>query len=72
MYDLLAENDVITFHRFQIFVWTLVLGIMFVSNVYSELAMPQFSATLLGLLGISAGTYVGFKIPEQRRTQTAD
>jgi len=25
--------------------------------------MPDFSTTLLGLMGISAGTYVGFKIP---------
>jgi hypothetical protein len=66
MYDLLAENNLISFHRFQIFVWTLVLGIMFVANVYNDLAMPQFSATLLGLLGISAGTYVGFKVPEPK------
>jgi len=66
MYDLLAENNLISFHRFQIFVWTLILGVMFVANVYNELAMPQFSATLLGLLGISAGTYVGFKLPETR------
>jgi hypothetical protein len=66
MYDLLAENNLISFHRFQIFVWTLILGIMFVANVYNELAMPAFSATLLGLLGISAGTYVGFKLPEAK------
>ena len=66
MYDLLAENNLISFHRFQIFVWTLILGVIFVANVYNELAMPQFSATLLGLLGISAGTYVGFKLPETR------
>jgi hypothetical protein len=66
MYDLLAENNKISFHRFQIFVWTLILGIMFVVNVYGELAMPEFSATLLGLLGISAGTYVGFKLPESK------
>jgi hypothetical protein len=66
MYDLLAENNLISFHRFQIFVWTLILGIMFVANVYNELAMPEFSATLLGLLGISAGTYVGFKLPESK------
>ncbi len=66
MYDLLAENNLISFHRFQIFVWTLILGIMFVANVYNELAMPAFSATLLGLLGISAGTYVGFKLPETK------
>jgi hypothetical protein len=67
MYDLLAENNMISFHRFQIFVWTMVLGIMFVANVYNELTMPEFSATLLGLLGISAGTYVGFKLPESRK-----
>src|SRR5438552_2878077 len=66
MYDLLAENNLISFHRFQIFVWTLILGIMFVASVYNELAMPEFSATLLGLLGISAGTYVGFKLPEAK------
>ena len=66
LYDLLAENNLISFHRFQIFVWTLILGIMFVANVYNELAMPEFSATLLGLLGISAGTYVGFKLPETK------
>jgi hypothetical protein len=73
LYDLLTDKDagtgVISFHRFQIFVWTLVLGIMFVVNVYNQLAMPQFSATLLGLLGISAGTYVGFKIPESNKTK---
>jgi hypothetical protein len=66
LYDLLAENNQVSFYRFQIFVWTLILGIMFVLNVYNELAMPEFSATLLGLLGISAGTYVGFKLPETK------
>jgi hypothetical protein len=44
-------------------VWTVVLGFVFVVAVYNTLAMPDFSATLLGLTGISAGTYVGFKIP---------
>ena len=67
MHDLLSEGGLISFHRFQIFVWTLVLGIIFIVSVYSELAMPQFSAALLGLLGISAGTYVGFKLPEARK-----
>jgi uncharacterized protein YfkK (UPF0435 family) len=66
LYDLLAENNQISFHRFQIFVWTLIVGVMFVVSVYNELAMPEFSATLLGLLGISAGTYIGFKLPETK------
>jgi hypothetical protein len=28
--------------------------------------MPEFGATLLALMGISAGTYLGFKIPEKQ------
>lgn len=67
MNDLLGEDNVITFHRFQMFVWTLLLGIIFVIHVYTDLAMPEFDGTLLGLLGISAGTYVGFKLPENKR-----
>jgi hypothetical protein len=29
-----------------------------------DVAMPVFDATLLGLLGVSSGTYLGMKIPE--------
>jgi len=54
----------INFHRFQIAVWTLVLAIIFIKDVYENLAMPTFNTTLLGLLGLSAGTYLGLKIPE--------
>jgi hypothetical protein len=63
--DILSEGNTHSFHRFQIFAWTIVLGIIFVASVYNNLAMPQFSPTLLGLMGISAGTYLGFKFPEQ-------
>jgi hypothetical protein len=64
--DLLSEDEgegrVITFHRFQIVVWTLVLGVVFVSEVLTKLAMPVFDTTLLTLMGISSGTYLGFKV----------
>jgi hypothetical protein len=67
--DLLSEEDasadqgrIITFHRFQIVVWTLILGIVFLSEVLTKLAMPVFDATLLTLMGISSGTYLGFKV----------
>jgi hypothetical protein len=63
--DILGEHGSITFHRFQMMVWTIVLGIIFVREVYSTMAMPEFNATLLGLMGISAGTFIGFKIPDQ-------
>ena len=70
MDDLLGDDGEISFHRFQIAVWTLVLGIIFVNQVLSGLAMPEFSGTTLGLMGISSGTYVGFKLSPARETAT--
>jgi hypothetical protein len=69
--DLLTDIHGYSFHRLQIFVWTLVLGLIFLHGVYSRLAMPKFSATLLALLGISGATYIGFKIPEQQEPAPA-
>lgn len=64
--DILADSSGYSFHRFQIFAWTIVLGVIFLSTVYNNLTMPEFSPTLLGLMGLSAGTYIGFKFPEQK------
>ena len=50
----------------EIVVWTVVLGFVFVTEIYQSLAMPEFSATLLSLMGITSGTYLGFKFPEQK------
>lgn len=64
--DILGDSDGnIGLHRFQIVIWTLVLGIMFGVSVITELTMPEFSSTLLAAMGISAGTYLGFKFPEK-------
>lgn len=66
--DVLSDSsDGISIHRFQMFAWTLILGVIFVASVYKDLAMPEFNATLLGLMGISSGTYLGFKFPEKKR-----
>jgi len=65
VHDVLSDADGISLHRFQMFIWTLVLGIIFIASVYNNLAMPEFSSTLLGLMGISSGTYVGFKVQEK-------
>jgi len=62
--DILSDANGVSFHRFQIAAWTIVLGIIFVAQVYRVLAMPDFNGSLLALLGISAGTYIGLKIPE--------
>lgn len=63
--DILRDANGITFHRFQLLVWTVVLGLIFCVSVYRSLAMPQFSDTLLALMEITSGTYIGFKFPEQ-------
>jgi hypothetical protein len=62
--DILSDANGVSFHRFQMAAWSLVLGIIFVIQVYQSLAMPTFSGTLLSIMGISAGTYLGLKIPE--------
>lgn len=66
LFDMLSDEDGISFHRFQIVIWTVVLTAIFVVKVYSTLSMPEFDAPLLGLTGISAGTYLGFKFPEKK------
>ncbi|MEM7483464.1 MAG: hypothetical protein AAF481_20080 [Acidobacteriota bacterium] len=62
--DILSDANGVSFHRFQIAAWTLVLAVVFAAHVYRDLAMPQFSETLLALMGISSGTYLGLKVPE--------
>jgi len=62
--DILSDADGISFHRFQIVVWTIVIGAVSTWNMYRYMAMPVLDASLLTLMGISSGTYVGFKFPE--------
>jgi hypothetical protein len=60
--DILSDEHGVSFHRFQVIVWTVFLTVIFLKEVYLNLTMPEFSATLLGLMGISSGTYLGFKL----------
>jgi hypothetical protein len=62
--DILSDPNGVTFHRFQIVAWTFVLGIIFIHEVYKGLAMPTFDGSLLALMGISSGTFLGMKVPE--------
>ncbi|HEV7486940.1 MAG TPA: hypothetical protein VGQ65_14775 [Thermoanaerobaculia bacterium] len=64
MRDLIsADRGVVALDRLQVVVWTLVLGGVFLTAVLWDLTMPEFSATMLALMGISSGTYIGFKLP---------
>jgi hypothetical protein len=60
--DLLAgENGEVNLHRYQIFIWTIVLGLIFIYEIIVSFKMPEFDTTLLTLQGISAGTYLTLK-----------
>jgi hypothetical protein len=63
--DLVSGPSGVTLHRFQMVAWTVILGIIFVFSVWKRLSMPEFGVMLLALQGLSAGTYLGFKIPEK-------
>ena len=45
-------------------VWTFALGAVFLYEVWANVAMPAFDATLLWLQGISAATFLGLKYSE--------
>jgi len=63
--DVLSDENGVSFHRLQVIIWTLVLTVIFVVSVYLRLDMPDFDNQLLALMGISNGTYLGFKLPEK-------
>lgn len=62
--DLVTDDrGAVALDRFQIVAWTAILGGVFLQSVLWDLSMPDFSATTLALMGISSGTYIGFKLP---------
>jgi hypothetical protein len=68
--DILSDSAGVNFHRFQIVVWTVVLGFIFIHDVLSRLSMPEFSNTLLSLMGISNGAYLIGKTTEPQVSPT--
>lgn len=64
--DLLTDKDGPVLHRIQMLIWTVILAAFFVVEAWRKLAMPEFDQTVLALLGLSAGTYLGFKLPEKK------
>lgn len=59
--DILNDRGEPSLARFQHFVWTLILGVVFLNAAYQTLALPPLEPVLLVLLGISGATYIGFK-----------
>jgi hypothetical protein len=70
LFDILSDDHGVCIHRFQMAGWTIVLAVVFIYTVFTELRMPDFDASILLLMGISSGTYLGYKVPEAYRTAT--
>jgi hypothetical protein len=64
--DWLTDNQVYSFHRYQMFVWTIILGTIFVTKVLKYRELPTFDGTMLALMGITSGTYLGFKLQDSK------
>jgi hypothetical protein len=70
-YELQSKNifqDIVTdskgqvnLHRYQMVIWTTLLGCIFIYEVFTKFQMPEFDAILLTLQGISSGTYITLK-----------
>ncbi|PTR09161.1 hypothetical protein C8R32_104240 [Nitrosospira sp. Nsp5] len=63
--EICDDGNGVSFHRLQVVIWTLILGMVFVGSVADGMSIPEFPETLLILMGISNLTYLGFKIPEK-------
>lgn len=63
--DILSDGYGVSLHRLQLFIFTVFLGFYFIWFVIYGLELPEFSATFLGLMGISSTTYAGLKTIEK-------
>ena len=68
--DVLSDpSGNINIHRYQIFIWTIILGLVFIYKVLVTFKMPEFDTTLLALQGISSGTFLALKTQEKPANQ---
>ena len=59
--DILSDDNGISLHRFQNFVWTIIAIVVYlykVSMIRTGCVLPELSDTLLALTGISSATYL--------------
>ncbi len=70
--DILSDENGLSIHRFQAMIFNLAYGFSFLVDVFSHVhangAFPNYDASVLGLMGISSGTYVFMKMNESQTT----
>lgn len=65
--DMLSDDNGISLHRFQNFVWTVIAMTVYIYKVYgitNGCVLPELGDTLLALTGISSATYLVMKTKE--------
>ncbi|HKV35083.1 MAG TPA: hypothetical protein VJP89_12190 [Pyrinomonadaceae bacterium] len=65
--DVLSDAHGYRFHCFQLLLWNLLLGFMFLFLVWERLKLPIFGHSLLALLGISTSIHLGFNFLDRPR-----
>ena len=70
--DILSDENGLSIHRFQAMIFNLAYGLSFLVEVFSKAHMtgifPEYNNAVLGLLGLSSGTYVFMKMQESQTT----
>lgn len=65
--DIISDDKGVSLHRLQNVIWTIVIGATYIAYVSTSKKLPDetiITGTMLGLMGISAGTYLGLKNSE--------
>jgi hypothetical protein len=63
--DILTGLEGDALYRYQLVGWTLFIMVQFWVSVLSRVELPDLDSTRLALMGMSAGTYLGLKMPEK-------
>lgn len=66
-YNILSDENGISIHRFQVFVFNIIFGFMFIMNFASEISFTEFGNWELSIMGISSASYVGLKMNENQK-----
>lgn len=70
--DILSDENGLSIHRFQALIFNLAYGLSFLVEVFSKVhttgEFPKYDTAVLGLLGLSSGTYVYMKMHESQTT----
>ena len=65
--DMLSDAHGFRFYRFQLLLWNLLLGFMFLFLVCERLKLPVIGHSLLALMGVSTTIHLGFNFLDKPR-----